>query len=267
MASISSRRRRTTGTDIETAKETGMTTPRVDGRALDQLRDVKLTPNPLRYAEGSCLIEWGFNKILCAATVEAGVPKWLAGQGRGWVTAEYSMLPRSSKQRIPRDSQRNRPNSRGIEIQRLIGRSLRAVVDSQAFGERQITIDCDVIEADGGTRSACITGGFVAMALAIRNLRENQQIAKNAQILRDYVAAVSVGVVEGRPVLDLNYLEDSQAETDMNVVMTGGGQFVEVQGTAESVPFAREVLDEMLALGGQGIRHLIELQKAIVGLD
>lgn len=242
-------------------------TPRVDGRALDQLRDVRIIANPLRYAEGSCQIEWGNNKILCAATVEGVVPKWMAGKGKGWVTAEYAMLPRSSKQRIPRESSRTRPNSRAIEIQRLIGRALRAVVDVNAFGERMVTVDCDVIEADGGTRTACITGGFVALALALKNLRENGQIGKNARILKDYLGAVSVGIVEGRPVLDLNYIEDSQADTDMNVVMTGSGQFVEIQGTAESDPFSRELLDEMLGLAESGIQQLIALQREIVGLE
>ncbi len=240
---------------------------RIDRRKTDELREIKITPNPLRYAEGSCEIQWGNNRVLCAATVEGMVPKWLAGQGRGWVTAEYSMLPRSTKQRIKRDNNRDRPNSRAIEIQRIIGRSLRAVVDLKAFGERMITVDCDVIEADGGTRTACITGGFVAMALAIENLRANQQIGKNAQVLTDYVAAVSVGVVEGQPVLDLNYLEDSQAETDMNVVMTGAGRYVEIQGTAEGAPYSRNELNTLLDLAAGGIEHLIAAQREVVSLS
>ncbi|MBI5154925.1 ribonuclease PH [Candidatus Poribacteria bacterium] len=240
---------------------------RIDGRGADQLREVRVTPNYLRFAEGSCLIEWGKNKVLCAATVEPAVPPWLAGKGGGWVTAEYAMLPRSSKQRVPRDAGRTRPNARAIEIQRLIGRALRAATDMKAFGERMITIDCDVIEADGGTRTASITGGFVAMALAIRNLREAGQIARTATILNNYVAAASVGIVEGRAVLDLNYLEDSQAETDMNVVMTSAGDFIEVQGTAEARPYTRAQLDEMLALAKHGIDQLIAIQRGIVELS
>ncbi len=240
---------------------------RIDRRQADQLRDVEIVPNVLRHAEGSCEIRWGNNRVLCAATVEGVVPKWLAGKGRGWVTAEYSMLPRSSKQRIMRDSERIKPNSRAIEIQRIIGRSLRAVVDLKAFGERMITVDCDVIEADGGTRTASITGGFVALALAVQKLREEQQVGKNATILTDYLAAVSVGIVEGNPVLDLNYLEDSQAETDMNVVMTGSGDYVEIQGTAEGKVFSRGELDTLLGLAETGTKRLVELQKEIVAIS
>jgi len=239
---------------------------RIDGRAEDALREIEIIPNILRFAEGSCEVRWGNNRVLCAATVEGSVPRWLAGQGNGWITAEYSMLPRSGKQRIMRDAARGKPNSRGIEIQRIIGRSLRAGVDLKAFGERMITIDCDVVEADGGTRTASITGGFVALALALKKLREEQQIAKNAVILKDYVAAVSVGVVEGRPVLDLNYLEDSQAETDMNVVMTGSGNFIELQGTAEQNPFSPEELASMLDLAKKGIGEVVAKQKEVVGL-
>lgn len=240
---------------------------RIDRRQPDQLRPVEIVPDVLRYAEGSCEVRWGNNRVLCAATVENAVPGWLAGSGKGWVTAEYSMLPRSSKQRIMRDANRNRPNSRGLEIARIIGRSLRAVVDLKAFGERQIIVDCDVIEADGGTRTASITGGFVALALALKKMRENEQLGKNARILRDYLAAVSVGIVEGRAVLDLNYFEDAQAETDFNVVMTGSGEFVEVQGTAEAAPFSRAALDEMLDLAGKGIGELVAAQKAVVELQ
>lgn len=238
---------------------------RIDRRAPGQLRKVEIVPNVLRYAEGSCEIRWGNNRVLCAATVEGQVPKWMAGQGSGWVTAEYAMLPRSSKQRIVRDAERSKPNARGLEIARIIGRSLRAVVDLKAFGERAILVDCDVIEADGGTRTASITGGFVAMALAIRRMREMEQIKKDAVILKDYLAAVSVGLVEGQPVLDLNYMEDSQAETDMNVVMTGGGKFVELQGTAERRAFSPDELQGMLAMAGDGIRSLVEIQKSVVG--
>lgn len=238
---------------------------RIDRRAPDQLRNVEIIPNVLRHAEGSCEIRWGNNRVLCAATVEGQVPKWMAGQGTGWVTAEYSMLPRSSRQRIQRDVERPKPNARGIEIARIIGRSLRAIVDMKAFGERSVIIDCDVIEADGGTRTASITGGYVALALAIKKLREMEQIGKNATILTDHLAAVSVGIVEGQPVLDLNYLEDSQAETDMNVVMTGGGKFVEIQGTAERRAFTPEELHRMLAMAGDGIRKLVDLQKQAIG--
>lgn len=239
-------------------------TRRIDGRAADQLREVRFTPNYLRFAEGSVLVEWGKNKVLCAATVEQRVPPHLAGSGTGWVTAEYSMLPRSAKQRIQRDGTRTKPNSRALEIQRLIGRSLRAVVDMAAFGERSILIDCDVIESDGGTRTASITGGFLALALAVQRLRDEQQIGQNARIIKDYLAAVSVGIVEGQPVLDLNYLEDFSAETDMNLVVTGSGDFVEIQGTAEKHPFTDAELTELLRLGRKGCAEVIALQKEIV---
>ena len=240
-------------------------TPRIDGRQPADLREVKFTPNYLRFAEGSVLLEWGNNKIICAATVAPNIPSWMIGKGAGWVTAEYSMLPRSSKQRVMRDAYRNYPNSRAIEIQRLIGRALRAVCDMSAFGERMITVDCDVVEADGGTRTASITGGFVAMALAIDNLRKQGQIGKKP-ILKDYLAAVSVGIVEGRAVSDLNYMEDSQAETDMNVVMTGRGDFVEIQGTAEEKPFSAGELEQLLALAKSSTQTLVAMQKEIVGI-
>lgn len=239
---------------------------RIDGRQADQLREVRITPNYLRFAEGSVLIEWGKNKVICAATLEPKVPPHVFGTGQGWVTAEYSMLPRSAKQRIPRDGSRGKPNGRGIEIQRLIGRALRSVVDLKAFGERSILIDCDVIESDGGTRTASITGGFLALALAIERLRADQQVGKNAVILKDYMAAVSVGIVEGRAVLDLNYLEDSSAETDMNVVLTGAGNIVEIQGTAEKDPFSQAQFDEMMRHARKGIAELVEIQKSIVTL-
>lgn len=241
--------------------------PRIDGRATDQLREVRVIPNVLRHAEGSCEIHWGRNRILCAATVEGTVPKWLAGQGKGWLTAEYAMHPRASRQRIERDANRNKPNARGLEIQRIIGRSLRAAIDLKALGERSITIDCDVIEADGGTRTASITGGYIALGLAIANMRQQQQIARGALLLKEPVAAVSVGLVEGRAVLDLNYLEDSQAEADMNVVMTSSGKFVEVQGTAEAAPFSPEQFAEMLALARKGIAELVAIQRSIVDDD
>lgn len=239
---------------------------RIDGRAHDQLRDVRLTPNYLRFAEGSVLIEWGKNKVICAATLEPRVPPHLLGSGTGWVTAEYAMLPRSAKQRIPRDSGRGKPNGRGIEIQRLIGRALRSVVNLKAFGERSILVDCDVLESDGGTRTASITGAFVALALAIERLRQDQQIGANAVILKDYLAAASVGIVEGKPVLDLNYLEDSSAETDMNVVLTGDGRIVEVQGTAEKDPFTQQQFDQMMSLARKGISELVAIQRQVVTL-
>jgi ribonuclease PH len=239
---------------------------RIDGRTADQLREIKITPNYLRFAEGSALIEWGKNKVICAATLEPKVPPYLTGSGQGWVTAEYAMLPRSAKQRIQRDGGRGKPNSRAIEISRLIGRSLRAAVDLKAFGERAILIDCDVIESDGGTRTASITGGFVALALAIQRLREDQQIAKGARVLRDYVGAVSVGIVEGKPVLDLNYLEDSTADTDMNVVLTGAGDFIEVQGTAEKDPFTQVQFDAMLAVARKGMAEIVAAQRAVVDI-
>ncbi len=240
---------------------------RVDGRERDALREIRITPNYLRFAEGSALVEWGKNKIICAATVEQRVPGYLIGSGQGWVTAEYSMLPRSAKQRIQRDGSRSGPNSRGIEIQRLIGRSLRAIVNLKAFGERTIMIDCDVVESDGGTRTASITGAFVALALAIERLREEKQIGQGAVILKDYMAAVSVGIVEGLPVLDLNYIEDSCAETDMNVVMTGKGRMVEIQGTAEKDPFTEEQFQAMLRLAKKGSGEIAAIQKAVLGLE
>lgn len=239
---------------------------RIDGRAADQLREITFTPNYLRFAEGSVLVQWGKNKVLCAATVEQRVPGWLIGSGTGWVTAEYSMLPRSAKQRIQRDAQRGKPNSRGLEISRLIGRSLRASVDLNVLGERTILLDCDVIESDGGTRTASITGAFLAMALAAKQLKEDQQISQKNPLLRDYVAAVSVGVVEGQPVIDLNYLEDSTADTDMNVVMTGSGDFVELQGTAEKKAFTDEQLASMLQLARGGCSTLVAMQREIVEL-
>jgi ribonuclease PH len=238
---------------------------RVDGRRLDQLRDIRITPDVLLYAEGSCQVEFGNTKVLCSATLDNKVPPHLVGQGRGWVTAEYAMLPRSSKQRIPRDGVRGQVNGRSQEIQRLIGRSLRTVANLEALGERMFIVDCDVIQADGGTRTAAITGGFVALALAMKRLVERNQMGRI--LLRDFVAAVSVGIVEGRPVLDLCYLEDAQAEVDMNVVMTAAGRFIELQGTAEKDPFSMEQLHDLLGLAQSGIRQLIEAQKQAIGID
>jgi len=231
-------------------------TARADGRRKDELRPVRITTNYLKHAEGSVLIEMGDTKVVCSATVTDSVPPFLRGKNKGWITAEYGMLPRSSGERIPRESTRGRIGGRTHEIQRLIGRSLRAVVDLEALGERTIWIDCDVIQADGGTRTAAITGAFVALADALKSEKGN-----GGAPLRDYVAAVSVGRVDGNELTDLCYSEDSGAEVDMNVVMTGSGRFVEVQGTAEQTPFAQAELDRMLRMAKKGIRELIRFQK------
>lgn len=236
---------------------------RVDGRGVDEKRPLKLTPNYARYAEGSVLIELGETVVLCTATVENRVPPHLRDMAQGWVTAEYAMLPRSSKQRIPRESSKGKVGGRTHEIQRLIGRSLRTVTDLRRLGERTIMVDCDVIQADGGTRTAAITGGFIALAMAVKHLKESNLVGSG--ILSDFVAATSMGIVEGRPVLDLNYIEDSQADVDMNLVMTGGGNFVEIQGTAEKVAFDNPALMELLALGRKGIEELVAAQKEIIG--
>ena len=233
---------------------------RLGARQSDQLRPVRITRDFLRHPEGSVLIEFGDTKVICTASLEEKVPSFLKGQGQGWVTAEYAMLPRSTNTRTPRESRG--PSGRSQEIQRLVGRVLRSVVERAKLGERTYWVDCDVIQADGGTRTAAITGAYVALADALGKL-----VAANllpVAPLRDFVAAVSVGVVQGTPVLDLDYAEDSAAEVDMNVVMTGGGEFVEVQGTAEQVPFSRERLNELLALAEGGIRRLISLQRRAV---
>jgi ribonuclease PH len=236
---------------------------RVDGRYPEDKRPLKLTPGFAPYAEGSVYIEVGDTRVLCTATVENKVPPHLRDMGQGWVTAEYAMLPRSSKQRISREVHKGHASGRTYEIQRLIGRCLRTVTDMRRLGERTITIDCDVIQADGGTRTAAITGGFIALAMAVRALRQDNKVG--AGVLTDFVAATSVGVVEGRPVLDLNYIEDSTAEVDMNLVMTGAGNFVELQGTAEKVAFDDGALAEMIRLGRKGINELIAAQKEILG--
>ncbi len=229
---------------------------RPSGRANDELRPVQLTRAFTRHAEGSVLITAGDTRVLCTASVEERVPQFLKGSGRGWITAEYSMLPRSTHTRVQRE--RGRSNARSLEIQRLIGRSLRAVVDLDALGERTITIDCDVIQADGGTRTASITGGYVALADAIGWLTENGRLAQDP--MHGRVAAVSSGIYKGTPVLDLDYPEDSEAETDMNVVANDAGAFVEIQGTAEGHAFRRDEMDAMLDLASSGIRALIRLQ-------
>ena len=240
------------------------TTKRIDGRRTSELRPLTIKRNYLKNAEGSALIEMGGTKVLCAATVEERVPSFLRNSGRGWVTAEYSMLPRSSAERIQREVNRGHPGGRTHEIQRLIGRSLRAVTNLQALGERQILIDCDVIEADGGTRTASITGAYVALVDAIRWLAK--KTALHGSPLRDFVAAVSVGIVDGRPCLDLCYAEDSKAGVDMNLVLTGSGRIVEIQGTAEGEAFSEREMASMMTLGKSGIRKLIQAQKRILGL-
>lgn len=232
---------------------------RSDGRSRTQLRKIRVVKNYTKYAEGCCLIESGQTRVLCAATVEEGVPPFLKNTGSGWVTAEYGMLPRSCSSRI----KRNDTGGRVHEIQRLIGRSLRSVVDRGQLGERTVKVDCDVIQADGGTRTAAITGGFIALALALKRLKK-QKILKSIP-LKDYVAAVSVGIVEGELLLDLNYEEDSRADVDMNVVMLGRGDFVEVQGTAEREPFSKTQAGQMLTLAQEGIQDLIRIQKRHLG--
>ena len=234
-----------------------MTYERLDKRSLDQLRNTKITPNISPYAEGSALIEVGGTKVICTASVEDRVPMFLRNKGTGWITAEYAMLPRATNTRTQRETQR--PSGRTQEIQRLIGRSLRAVVDTKLLGERQIMLDCDVIQADGGTRCASITGAYVALALACRKLMK-QGVLKTSPILSE-VAAVSVGVIEGTPLLDLAYAEDSTADVDMNIVCTGAGKFIELQGTAEREPFTREQMDEMMMLAEKGIEQLFHIQR------
>ena len=236
--------------------------PRVDGRANDAMRPIRITTDYIRHAEGSALIEFGDTRVLCVASIEEGVPPFLEGRGQGWVTAEYAMLPRAGNTRSKRESVTGKIGGRTHEIQRLIGRSLRAALDLRALGERTVTLDCDVIQADGGTRTASITGAWIALARACKTLRERGVLRANPVKLG--VAAISVGVVNGQPMLDLNYAEDSHAEVDSNVVMTDDGEFIEVQGTAEGKPFSRQRLDELLALAEKGIRELHTLQKANV---
>ncbi len=235
-----------------------MTYERPDKRDLDQIRNTKITPNISPYAEGSALIEVGGTKVICTASIEDRVPMFMRNKGLGWVTAEYSMLPRATNTRTQRET-KNGPSGRTQEIQRLIGRSLRAVVDTKLLGERQIYLDCDVIQADGGTRCASITGAYVALALACRRLVKQGTIKINP-ILSE-VAAVSVGIIEGTSILDLAYAEDSIADVDMNVVCTGSGKFIELQGTAEREPFSRDQMDEMLVLAEIGVNKLFEIQR------
>jgi ribonuclease PH len=237
-----------------------MVSDRADGRSHDQLRQVRFTRGWLSQAEGSVLVEFGRTRVLVAASVTEGVPRWRKGSGLGWVTSEYAMLPRATSTRTDRESVRGRIGGRTHEISRLIGRSLRAIIDYKALGENTIVLDCDVLEADGGTRTASITGAYVALADAVSWLRERDLLT--AEPLTGSVAAVSVGVVDGISMLDLCYTEDSAADTDMNVVMTGDGAFIEVQGTAEGAPFDRRLLDELLDLAGTGCAQLTTLQRA-----
>ncbi|MFM9878587.1 MAG: ribonuclease PH [Rhodoglobus sp.] len=235
---------------------------RADGRETTQLRPVTIERGWSEQAEGSALISFGRTKVLCTASFTNGVPRWLTGKGKGWVTAEYGMIPRSTNDRMDRESVKGKVGGRTHEISRLIGRSLRAVIDTKALGENTIVIDCDVLQADGGTRTAAITGAYVALADAIEWGREHNFIGKNAKALHDSVAAVSVGIIDGEPMLDLAYTEDSRAETDMNVVVTGRGLFVEVQGTAEGAPFDRRELDSLLDLALGGAADLTAMQVA-----
>jgi len=238
---------------------------RSDGRSADQLRPLKITPDFIPTAEGSALIELGNTRVICTATVEDGVPSFLKGSGKGWVTGEYGMLPRATEQRTPREAARGKQSGRTQEIQRLIGRSLRAVTKQDALGERTVWLDCDVIQADGGTRTASITGAYVALALAMSRLVA-AGILKNVP-LTDTVAATSVGVVDGRALLDLVYEEDSRAEVDMNLVMTGTGKYVEIQATAEGRPFSGGEMQDLMALAAAGIRRLTEQQRALLPIQ
>ncbi|MEE2877446.1 MAG: ribonuclease PH [Pseudomonadota bacterium] len=236
---------------------------RPSGRAADQLRDVVLETNVTRYAEGSCLAKFGHTHVLCTASWQDNVPPWLRGQGKGWVTGEYGMLPRATHTRGRREAAAGKQSGRTQEIQRLIGRSLRSVVDLSALGENQLTIDCDVLQADGGTRTASITGGFVAMALAIRYLREEGVITGNP--IQKQAAAISVGLFQDMPVLDLDYPEDSGGEGDMNVVMSSDGGFIEIQGTGEERPMTRPEVEEMMRLAEKGCNELFEAQRVAIG--
>jgi ribonuclease PH len=237
---------------------------RTDNRQPGQMRPVEIIPNYLMTAEGSALIKVGNTHVLCAASVEDSVPPFLRNSGKGWVTAEYAMLPRATNKRTPREVTKGRPSGRTHEIQRLIGRALRAVIDTSLLGERTVAIDCDVIQADGGTRTASITGAYVALAIAIRHLMKFNALKRSPLV--DSVAAVSVGIVKGESLLDLNYEEDSRADVDMNIVMTGAGKFIEVQGTAEHAPFDDAQMAQLIAQARQGIAELVEIQKKAIGV-
>jgi ribonuclease PH len=236
---------------------------RHDGRADDAVRPMEIVPGFLNNPPGSALVSMGRTRVLCAASVDESVPAFLRDQGEGWVTGEYAMLPASTNTRTQREIVRGRPSGRTMEIQRLIGRALRSVVDRKALGERTVWVDCDVLEADGGTRTAAVNGGFVALALALATIQDDGKI--KGPVLTAMLGAISVGIVEGRPALDLDYIEDSAADVDMNVVRTDCGRYVEVQGTAESTPFKRERLDQMLALADQGIDHVVGVQRQVLG--
>ncbi len=235
---------------------------RATKRADDEMRAVTLERNVSKHAEGSCLVKFGDTHVLCTASLEERIPPWLRGQNRGWVTAEYGMLPRSTSDRMRREASAGKQSGRTLEIQRLIGRSLRAVIDLEALGERQISVDCDVIQADGGTRTASITGAWVALSDCVNWMLARDMISKT--ILKDQVAAISCGIYKGTPVLDLDYAEDSEAETDANFVMTGSGGIVEIQGTAEGDPFSEEEFIKLLGLAKQGIDKLVDLQKMAI---
>lgn len=234
---------------------------RSDGRAVDELRPISITRGWSRNAEGSALIEFGNTRVLCTASLTEGVPRWLKGEGRGWVTAEYAMLPRATNTRSSRESVKGKIGGRTHEISRLIGRSLRAVIDTEALGENTVVLDCDVLQADGGTRTAAITGAYVALAEAIAWAQSERIVHPKKQPLKDSVSAVSVGIIDGVPMLDLPYVEDVRAETDMNVVVTGSGDFVEVQGTAEGAPFDRDELNSLLDLAVLGTAQLAQIQR------
>lgn len=236
---------------------------RPSGRELDEMRKVTIERNIAPQAEGSCMISFGNTKVLCTASVETKLPPWLRGKGTGWVTAEYGMLPRSTGSRMRREATAGKQSGRTQEIQRLIGRSLRAVTDMKILGENQITLDCDVIQADGGTRTAAITGAYVALKEAIDWMMERELLSENP--LKDNIAAISCGIYRGTPVLDLDYLEDSEAETDANFILTGSGNFVEIQGTAEQEPFTRDELNQLMDLAQKGIGELVEMQNSALG--
>lgn len=238
------------------------TASRVDGRATDELRPISFERDFTDAADGSILVAFGRTRVLCTASIDDDVPRWMRGKGKGWVTAEYSMLPGSSPERVRRESEKGRPSGRTQEIQRLIGRSLRSVCDMELLGERQVIVDCDVIQADGGTRTASICGGWIALHDALARVVQRGDLATHPLV--DHCGAISVGVIDGTPMLDLPYVEDVRAEVDMNVVMTGSGRFVEVQGTAEGLPFSRSDLDALLGLAEKGIGEIVGMQQAIV---
>lgn len=239
-------------------------TKRADGRAVDELRQITIERGWSEHAEGSALISFGNTRVLCTASFTPGVPKWLTGKGKGWLTAEYAMLPRATNERSQRESVKGKLGGRTHEISRLIGRSLRAAVDLEALGENTIVLDCDVLQADGGTRTAAITGAFVALADAVDWARANKHVPRKAEVITDSISAVSVGIIDGVPMLDLPYEEDVRADTDMNIVMTGSGKFVEVQGTAEQEPFSTDELMQLLELATKGNANLAKLQAEVL---